>query len=81
MFDEHSMNNVTTIECELRHALSSLVDEHEGNSLQLSILLFVVVGRSKIYKSTLVSELNGNYRLFDSRVEYDHCIGYNEFYC
>jgi hypothetical protein len=81
VFDEHLMTNVTTIECELRHALDNLIDKHEGNPLQLSILPFVVVDGSKIYKSTLVSELNGNYRSFDSRVEYHHCSGYNDFYC
>ena len=38
VFDEHSMANVSTIECELRHALDSLVNEHDKNPLQLSIL-------------------------------------------
>jgi hypothetical protein len=33
VFDEHSMTNVSTIECVLRHALHNLVDEHDGNTL------------------------------------------------
>lgn len=58
--DEHSMANVSTIECKLRHALDGLDGEHEGNPLQLSILPFVGVDGSKMYNSTLVSKLNGN---------------------
>lgn len=38
VFDEHSMSNVSTIECELRRALDSLVNEHDENPLPLSIL-------------------------------------------
>ena len=38
--------------------MDSLVDENEGNPLQLSISSFVEVDGSRIYKSTLVSELN-----------------------
>lgn len=40
--------------------MDSLVDENEGNPLQLFVSLFVEVDGSKIYKSTLVRELNDN---------------------
>lgn len=39
------------------------MDEHEGNPLQLSMLLFVEVDGPKIYKSALLNELNGNLML------------------
>lgn len=43
VFNEHSMTDVLSIECELKHDLDSLVNEHEGNPLQNSILTFVEV--------------------------------------
>lgn len=67
VLNEHSVTNVSSIECELKHDLDSLVNEHEGNPLQNYILTFVEVDVTKSYKSTLVTELNGRPTLSKNR--------------
>jgi hypothetical protein len=47
LFDEHSMTNVSIIECDFKHDLDSLVNEHEGSPLQQSILTYVEVDGTK----------------------------------
>ena len=54
--------------------MDSLVDGNDGNPLQHSVLPFVEVDWSKIYKSTLVSELNDKLTLFKvkpTKMKYD----------
>ena len=58
---------------ELCHALGILIDEHENVEMSSqsnvkSIMAFVEVGESRIFKSTLVSQLNGNPTLFEDRL-------------
>ena len=45
-----------------------LVDEHEEIPLEHYVVLFIVVDGSKIFKSTLVSQLNGNPTLLNDRM-------------
>ena len=58
---------------ELRHALDFLIDEHENvempsQSNEKSIVGYVEVGESRISKSTLDSQLNGNPTLSKDRL-------------
>lgn len=39
VFDEHLMTNVSTIKCELRYTLDSLVNKYKRNPLQFSLSL------------------------------------------
>ena len=53
------------LQSELRRALEVMVDEHESvefpsQSNVKSSVAYVKVGESRIFKSTLVSQLNGN---------------------
>ena len=57
--DEPS-TNAYILQYELRHVLDSMVDEHEEIPLEHFVVPFVVVDDSKIFKSTLVSQLHGN---------------------
>ena len=61
------------LQSELRHALDVLIDEHENvempsQSNVKSIVAYVEVGESRIFKSTLVSQLNGNPTLSKDRL-------------
>ena len=62
---EDDLHEVVQLESELRHTLDVLVDEHEGAQIPSpsnvkSIIAYLEVGESRIFKSTLVSQLNGN---------------------
>ena len=56
---EESSTNASILQSELRHVLDSMVDEHEEIPLEYFVMPFVVVEGSKIFKSTLASQLNG----------------------
>ena len=52
---------VTGLSSKLRHVLDDMLDEYEScQVVSKSILPYVEFERTKIYKSTLVSQLNGN---------------------
>ncbi|MCO5555230.1 hypothetical protein L7F22_008774 [Adiantum nelumboides] len=59
-------DEVTVAECELRHVMDSVVDDVEDIKCQISP--FVEVDGKTIYKSTLVSQLNGNPTLYKDRL-------------
>jgi hypothetical protein len=53
------------LQSELRHALDVLIDGHENVEVSSQsnvkfIVAYVDVGESRVFKSTLVSQLNGN---------------------
>ena len=60
---------VAGLESELRHVLVDVLDEHEGcQVVSNSVLPYVEFEGAKIYKSTLVSQLNGNLTLSKDRL-------------
>ena len=57
--------NIWELQIELQHASDVLINEHENVEMPSqpnvkSIMAYVEVGESKIFKSTLVNLLNGN---------------------
>ena len=70
---ENDLHEDVELQSELRHALDVLIDEHENvempsQSNVKSIVAYVEVGESRIFKSTLVSQLNGNPTLSKDRL-------------
>ena len=60
---------VAGLQSELRHVLDDVLDEHEScQVVSKSVLPYVEFERAKIYKSTLVSQLNGNPTLSKDRL-------------
>ena len=62
---EDDINEDVELESQLRYTLDILVDEHEGAEIPSlsnakSTVAYAMVGESRIFKSTLVSQLNGN---------------------
>ena len=62
---ENDLHEDVELQSELQHALDVLIDEHEIVEMPFqsngkSIVAYVEVGKSRIFKSTLVSQLNGN---------------------
>lgn len=54
------MINILIIECELKHVLDRLINDHERNPLQFFIMPINEVDGSKFYKHISISDLNGN---------------------
>ena len=60
---------VAGLQSELRHVLDDVLDEHESCQVtSKSVLPYVEFEGAKIYKSTLVSQLNGNPTLSKDRL-------------
>ena len=60
---ENNLHEDVELQSELLHALDVLIDEHKNGEIPTqsnvkSIVDYVEVGDSKIFKSTLVSQLN-----------------------
>jgi hypothetical protein len=60
---ENNLHEDVELQSELLHALDVLIDEHKNGEIPTqsnvkSIVAYVEVGDSKIFKSTLVSQLN-----------------------
>ena len=64
----HDEVDVSILQFELRHVLDSMVDDHEKIPMEHFVVPFVLVDGSKIFKSTLVNQLNGNPTLSKDRM-------------